>query len=308
MNFIHKSIDRLYAVLSIGLLVISTTLCFIPVLFLGLLKLIPNPKWKIICTKQVDLIAIGWNDINNAYLSRIYSPQWEITGLENLRFNNWYLIIANHQSWLDIVVLQYLFNRKIPVLKFFLKSQLKWIPLLGFSWWAMGFPFMKRYTKEYLAKKPHKKGDDLHATRKATEIFKNIPSSVMNFVEGTRFAPQKKEEQQSPYQNLLKPRAGGLSYVVGTMGEQFNCLLDVSIVYPTKMPTLWNFLCRKIDSIKVHIRQITIPVEFTNAALVQDEQTQIEFRNWLNTHWLEKDHIITQLKKGEPHDLVTSLN
>lgn len=290
-----QSGGQLYGIIAILVLTITTTLGFIPILFIGLLKLFPNQRWKLFCTQLVDLIASLWSGINNAYINRIQNITWDIVGLENLSRKNWYLVIANHQSWLDIVVLQRLFNRKIPVLKFFIKDQLKWVPLLGFAWWAMGCPFMKRYSQEYLAKKPHKKGKDLQATQKAIELFKHTPAAIMNFVEGTRFSSQKSKHQQSPYQFLLKPKAGGISFVISTMGQQFTSLLDVTIIYPNKKHSLWDFLCRRMNAIKIHIRELPIPKQFLGSSL-QNDEIQAQFRTWLNDSWLEKDKLIASSK------------
>ncbi|KTD25733.1 putative acyltransferase [Legionella lansingensis] len=287
---------QLHGFLAIGILILSTSLGFIPILLLGVLKLFPNRHWQLFCTKMVDVVASWWSAINSAYIKRTQCITWEVDGLENLSRQNSYLVIANHQSWLDIVVLQHLFNRKIPVLKFFIKDQLKWVPLLGFAWWAMGCPFMKRYSKEYLVKNPHKKGKDLLAASKAIELFKHAPATIMSFVEGTRFSMQKSKEQKSPYQFLLKPKAGGLSFVISTMGHQFTSLLDVTIIYSNAKHSLWDFLCRRIDAIKVHIRHLPIPKQFLSPSLIADDKAQEEFRNWLNNSWYEKDRLIASLK------------
>ncbi|HFD2310667.1 TPA: acyltransferase, partial [Legionella pneumophila] len=242
-------------------------------------------------------IATFWCGINNLYVAKAQKIHWEISGLNNLTPKDWYLVVANHQSWLDIVILQRLFNRKIPVLKFFIKDQLKWIPLLGFSWWAMGCPFMKRYSKEYLAKNPHKQGKDIISTRKAIETFKRTPASIMNFVEGTRFTKVKKEQQQSPYNYLLKPKAGGISFIINSMGQQIKSLIDVTIVYAEKNHSLWDFLCKRVKKIKVIIRQLPIPAQFTSANLINDFQAQNAFKEWLNEQWAIKDNLIASLQE-----------
>ncbi|WP_062726173.1 acyltransferase [Legionella pneumophila] len=276
---------------------VSTTLCFIPILFVGLLKLFPNKNWQSLCTRCVDKIATFWCGINNFYVAKAQKIHWEISGLNNLTPKDWYLVVANHQSWLDIVILQRLFNRKIPVLKFFIKDQLKWIPLLGFSWWAMGCPFMKRYSKEYLAKNPHKQGKDIISTRKAIETFKRTPASIMNFVEGTRFTKVKKEQQQSPYNYLLKPKAGGISFIINSMGQQIKSLIDVTIVYAEKNHSLWDFLCKRVKKVKIIIRQLPIPAQFTSANLINDFQAQNAFKEWLNEQWAIKDNLIASLQE-----------
>lgn len=285
-----------YAVLALLVLVITTVLSFLPILFLGVLKLIPNKRWQTSCTRGVEHVATFWSGINNYYVNTIQKTKWEITGAQHLSRKEWYLVVANHQSWLDIVILHRLFNRKIPVLKFFIKDQLKWVPLLGFCWWALGCPFMKRYSKAYLAKKPHKKGKDLVSTLKAIESFKRTPASVMNFVEGTRFTPAKKEQQNSPYEHLLKPKAGGISFIIGSMGQQLSSILDVTIVYSDDKPSLWDFLCQRINTIKINIRHIPIPAHFASLKLINDVDTQNQFKEWLNAQWNEKDKLIAALK------------
>ncbi|CZI47429.1 acyltransferase [Legionella pneumophila] len=288
---------QLHAIAAIFALIVSTTLCFIPILFVGLLKLFPNKNWQSLCTRCVDKIATFWCGINNFYVAKAQKIHWEISGLNNLTPKDWYLVVANHQSWLDIVILQRLFNRKIPVLKFFIKDQLKWIPLLGFSWWAMGCPFMKRYSKEYLAKNPHKQGKDIISTRKAIETFKRTPASIMNFVEGTRFTKVKKEQQQSPYNYLLKPKAGGISFIINSMGQQIKSLIDVTIVYAEKNHSLWDFLCKRVKKVKIIIRQLPIPAQFTSANLINDFQAQNAFKEWLNEQWAIKDNLIASLQE-----------
>ena len=296
MSILKQSIGKLHAILAIFVLILSTAIGSIPILLVGILKLYPNQRWNVFCTKIVDKIATLWSDANNIYLNKFHPARWDITGMDHFNPQQWYLVVANHQSWLDIVILQRLFNRKIPILKFFIKDQLKWIPLLGFSWWAMGCPFMKRYSQDYLAKNPHKKGKDLLATKKALKLFKKTPATIMSFVEGTRYTPQKKLQQKSPYQHLLKPKAGGVGFVIDAMSKQITQLLDVTIVYPHQQNSLWNFLCRDVNSVRIHIRQLPIPQKFLNSPLLDDESTQAEFREWLNQQWSEKDHLMDMMK------------
>lgn len=297
MNNRKKTGGQFHAIVALLFLLSTTTICFIPILFIGLLKLIPNKRWQSRCTRCIDAIAIFWCSINNYYIDNIQKFKCNVSGFTNLDPKDWYLVVANHQSWLDIVILQRLFNRKIPVLKFFIKDQLKWIPLLGFSWWAMGCPFMKRYSKEYLLKNPHKKGQDIRATYKAIETFKKTPASIMNFVEGTRFTAAKKTLQNSPYTHLLKPKAGGISFIISSMGQQISSLLDVTIVYSEKKHSLWDFLCKRVESVTINVKKIPIPAEFTSLKLLEDSQIQTNFKNWLNQHWAEKDNLIASLQE-----------
>ncbi|MFI4963189.1 MAG: acyltransferase [Legionellales bacterium] len=296
MQTTKKTGGQVYAILAILLLIVTTTLGSIPIFVIGLMKLFPVKKWQDLCTRSIDAVVTMWLDFNNMYIKSLKNIQWDISGLNDFNSKEWYLVIANHQSWLDIVILQQVFNRKIPVLKFFIKDQLKWIPLLGFSWWAMGCPFMKRYSKEYLAKNPHKKGNDLIATQKAIEGFKRTPAAVMSFIEGTRFTPEKKRQQNSPHTYLLKPKAGGISFILSAMGSQLTSVLDVTIIYPQQQHSLWDFLSRRVDSIKVIIRQLPIPKEFTSIQVIEDSNTQNDFKEWLNQQWTTKDCLIASAK------------
>lgn len=285
--------NTLSAIFSIALLIINTTLCFIPIFIIGMAKLLPIEPWQIRCMKAVDKIVAFWIMFNNAYLNQTQSLEWQIEGMEHVTANNWYLVIANHQSWLDIVVLQRIFNRRIPVLKFFMKSQLRWIPVLGFCWWAMGCPFMKRYSSSYLKKHPHKKGKDLLTTQKACKNFNKVPVSITNFIEGSRFSAEKKLTQQSPYKHLLKPKAGGIAFVLNAMDQKVNTLIDVTIIYPQGRNSLWDFLCHRVNKIRVHINTVNVPSKFIQANY--GNLLTEEFKQWVNEYWQQKDQLIETL-------------
>jgi 1-acyl-sn-glycerol-3-phosphate acyltransferase len=166
----------------------------------------------------------------------------DAVGFEALRDDGHYLVLANHQSWVDIVVLQTVLNRRIPFLRFFLKSELIWVPFLGLAWWALDFPFMKRYSRRTLARNPELAGKDIEATRRACEKFKGMPVSVMNFVEGTRFTAAKHGRQSPPYRHLLKPKAGGVAFVMDAMGSALHSVVDATIAYPAGIPTMLDLL------------------------------------------------------------------
>jgi 1-acyl-sn-glycerol-3-phosphate acyltransferase len=211
------------------------------------------------------------------------------------------LVISNHQSWVDILVLQRIFNHKIPFLKFFLKKELIWVPFLGLAWWALDFPFMQRHSKTYLAKNPHQKGKDMETTRKACEKFRYKPVSIMNFVEGTRKTDDKHKRQGGSFKHLLKPKAGGVAFVLSAMGEQLHKLLDVTIYYPHGAPSFWDFVCGKVKEIHVDIKVLSIEELMASDAFAMDyfdnPAQRARFQQWLNTLWQEKDRTLDQLSK-----------
>jgi 1-acyl-sn-glycerol-3-phosphate acyltransferase len=222
--------------------------------------------------------------------------QWDIEGLNDLHYKGWYLVNANHQSWVDIFILQRALNRRIPLLKFFLKQELIKVPVMGMAWWALDFPFMRRYSKKFLEKNPHMRGKDLETTQKSCEKFSTMPTSVMNFLEGTRFNEKKHSEQQSPYRYLLKPKAGGIAFVLNAMGQHFDAILNVTIYYPNGIPSFWDFLCGRMTKVVIRMNKIQIPQHFISKNYQEDPEFRQEFQQWVAQMWEDKDQQLDNLQ------------
>ena len=240
-------------------------------------------------------IAEHWIAGNVFWMKLTQKTIWDVQGLDNLNYRGWYLVVSNHQSWADIFVLQKLLNRRIPLMKFFLKRELIWVPLMGLAWWALDFPFLRRHSAEYLKKHPEQKGKDFETTRKACEKFTRIPTSVMNFLEGTRFTAAKQDKQDQPYQYLLKPKAGGIALALSVLGDKFHSLLNITIVYPDGIPTFWGFLCGKVRRVVVRISSLDIPPQFLHGDYEEDKEFQAAFQQWVQDLWKEKDAQIAAL-------------
>jgi len=241
-------------------------------------------------------IAEQWIAVNGFLFAAFTPTQWEIEGRDGLQPGGWYLVLSNHQSWVDIPVLQKTFNRRIPFLRFFLKKQLIWVPVLGLAWWALDFPFMQRHSKATLELHPELRSQDKEATRKACERFRESPVSVMNFVEGTRFRAHKHEQQRSPFAHLLRPRAGGVAFVLETMGEMLQGIVDVTIFYPGGQPTMIDLLAGRVRQIRVRVRQLPIPPEFLGGDYENDADFRARFQGWMSALWAEKDALITRMQ------------
>ena len=290
---------QLKSILSILLYTINTIVLTTPLIFISFFKfIIPVAGVIIILDKILISIATLWIGINS-FNSRLFCQlEWDIRGLEKLEKTQWYLILANHQSWVDILALQTTLNQRIPMLKFFLKKELIWVPFLGLAWWALDFPFMKRYSKAQIEAKPHLKGKDLESTKKACEKFKHTPVSIINFVEGTRFTPHKKARQKSnTFTHLLNPKAGGVAFVLGSMGEYLNKIIDVTIVYPGKTPTFWEYISGGAKKIIIDFEVMDITDSLTGDYF-NDPEYKKYFFNYLNELWQKKDEKIKALKKG----------
>jgi 1-acyl-sn-glycerol-3-phosphate acyltransferase len=291
----HTLLETVRGSLSLMLYILNTVFWCIPLFVLAAAKaVVPLEFWMRRCSRMLNGIAENWIWVNNQNQKLVGKTRWDIQGMETLGRTEWYLVLANHQSWVDILVLQRIFHRRIPFLKFFIKKELLWFPLLGQAWWAMDFPFVKRYTKSYLQKKPHLTGKDFEITRKACQKFKKIPVSIMNFVEGTRFTNEKHLRQQSPYAHLLRPKAGGIAFVLDSMGKQIHRVLDVTIVYPDGVSSFWALLCGKIRQIKVSVRSLPVDPELVGD-YAHDGQFRAGLQRWLNNIWAEKSRHIEEM-------------
>lgn len=286
-------------VITITLMALNVVACCSLLFVVALLKLlVPVPAWRRWTSRAMTAIAEGWIGTNNAIFRMMGAMPLDTRGLEGLSIREWYLVVSNHRSWVDILVLQAVFNRRIPFLKFFLKQQLIWVPFLGIAWWALDFPFMRRYTSAYLARHPEHRGKDLDATRRACEKFRLIPTSVMNFVEGTRYTPQKHATMKSPYRHLLQPRAGGVSFVLSAMGGMLHSMLDVTIAYTTGAPTLWDICCGRVGTVIVDVRRRPIDEWMSTGDYMNDPAFRERFQGWLGGIWAAKDVLLGQLLPG----------
>ena len=293
LSFLPAPLIGLLASLLLGL----NSLFWVPLLLLfALLKLVlPSTALRRRLDPLLVRIAEAWIACNSGWMALTQKVDWDVQGISGLDPQGWYLVNCNHQTWADILVLQHLLTRRIPLLKFFLKRQLLWVPVMGLAWWALDFPFMRRHREEVLARHPELRGKDQQATRLACEKFALIPTSVMNFCEGTRFTPLKRQLQQSPYRHLLKPKAGGIALALNVMGDRFRAILDVTIVYPDGAPDFPAFLCGRMRRVRVRVRTLPVPRHLARGDYAADPAVREAFQQWLQCIWRDKDEQIARL-------------
>ncbi|MEJ6521198.1 acyltransferase [Shewanella bicestrii] len=283
-------------VLSLSLLIINTALWGTLVCLGGLVKmLMPAQSARNAVTALMNRFMWAWATCNGGILYLIAKIEWDVQGLESLNKNSWYLLISNHLSGFDIAAQTYLLRNHIPMLKFFLKKELIYVPIMGLGCWALDMPFMDRTSPAKLKKNPKLKGKDLATTRRACEKFKNMPTSIINYVEGSRFTEDKRQRQDSPYRHLLRPKAGGIAFTLSAMGEQFTNLLDVTLVYPDAPDdVLFGVMNGKVRKIVVRVRALPVPQVDATRYFAESEY-RVEFQRWLNQIWVEKDEQIDSL-------------
>ncbi len=291
--------NHLRAVLVTAIFSITIIMISVPVVVLGLVKLlIPVTALRRAIDRLLDSASNLWITFNTWQQEHTLPTQVEVDGLGNLSRAEWYMLIANHQSWPDILVLVRAFNARIPGVKFFFKRSLLWVPVLGLALWGLDFPSMRRYSKAKLERHPELKGKDIEQTRKACERFRHHPVTIINFLEGTRFTETKHTQLQSPYRHLLPPKAGGLAFTLAAMGGQLHRLLDVTIYYPEGIPTYWEYACGRVKRIRVHIRQLPIPPELIGD-YSEDAAFRARFQLWVNQLWQEKDELLHAMMAEE---------
>lgn len=269
-------------ILAANILVIFSTM--MPFALVKLL--LPPAPVRRAMDRVLNALAQTWIAVNGWWMSLVQEIDWQVSGLEGLQQRAWYLVSSNHQTWVDILVLQKVFAGRIPFLKFFLKRELMYVPFMGLAWWALDFPFMRRSGggRDF--------AKDLSATRKSCERFRMIPTSVINFLEGTRRTEAKHAAQQSPYQHLLKPKVGGLAMALAVMGDRFNSYLDVTIVYPKGVPMFWDLLCGRLEQVVVRVRELPIPATLAQGNYAADPGYRRELQTWVQGVWEEKDRFI----------------
>ena len=254
-------------------------------------------KSLVVLKERMDKIIWWWTGGNRWMIKKLdlISPNIDWKSEEEASSRNWYLVISNHQSWTDIILLQSYLYGHLPPLKFFTKQQLIWVPGIGLAMYVLGFPYVKRVTKAQIKTNPKLRNADRDNIKQACEGFKNHPTSILNFLEGTRRTPSKQIAQSSEFQHLLKPKIGGIEYVIKDMGDYLHKLIDVTIVYPDGTPSFWEFLSGQCKSVEFIVNHYDIPQE----VLVDDDiERRSALANWIKSIWLSKDRLIDDLLRS----------
>ena len=294
----HPLLKKITKGLTVGTVITGSTFFHgPPVLALGLTKLLKQ-------SRKVDetniQITNSWLSVNNWLIDHVLpNTQWDISIDEDLQLSmqGRYLMTCNHQSWVDTTVNQYFGLTRMPLTRFFTKWELIFIPFVGQAFKILGFPMMKRHSKAQIAKKPELKDRDMEEARKACQQLLSQPFTLLNYLEGTRFTKEKHDQQQSPYQHLLKPKAGGLALALNILGDQIDALVDMTIVYPDGVPGYSEFWLGEVPRIAVNLRKINIPDWVLGGNYEDDAEYRERFQQWVHELWLEKDQLIESMQQ-----------
>ncbi|NVK23999.1 MAG: acyltransferase [Gammaproteobacteria bacterium] len=281
--------------ITVPLFLTITAVVSTSIFILGIFKLLlPIKPITVVLNFVINIIWRGWA-LGNLFAMNLTNPiDWQIDCPDKLNKKSWYLLICNHVSWVDIMVLTQLALNRLPSPKFFLKDELKRVPFVGMAAWAMDMPFMKRFSRGYLEKHPEMKGKDIERTKKSCEKFKNIPTTIINFVEGTRFTSTKKAKQDSQFNKLLNPRAGGIAFTLSAMGHLFSGVLNVTLNYPDNAEPAKDILLGRMKRIQVNVELMQVEQDVIGDYF-SDAEFKSRFQVWLNDIWLKKDKLLNQL-------------
>lgn len=295
---LNKLPSNLVAVICFILLSLNVISHATQLVFLALVRLAAPAHHAKRFSALAERIYCNFIKINGAIFELTNNIDWQINWPDDLSKKESYLVISNHMSWVDIIFVMQLLAAKAPAPRFFLKQQLIWVPFIGIGAWALDMPFMRRYSKETIARHPHLKGKDIETTRQACEKFKDHPTTVVNFVEGTRNTPKKHQQQNSPYQHLLRPKAGGIAFTLATMGQQFDKVIHIDLVYPQRQQgsLVHQLLTGKLGKVMVNVTTEPVAEELIGD-YANDAAYRIRFQRWLNATWREKDRRIDALLK-----------
>jgi len=268
------------------LLFFNLCLWGVPLMVMSLSKFFVRGPKRAPIIRFLARIGERWVAGNNSIFDTMLSTQWEIEGIEGTRYDGHYLIISNHVSWVDIFALFRAFHGHAAFIRFFLKRELIWMPIVGQACWALEFPFMRRYTPEHLERHPEKRGTDLETTRRLCRRYRRVPMAILNFVEGTRFSREKHAEQESPYRHLLRPRIGGISFVLASLGDQLDAIFDVTLAYPKSDVTMWEFVTDRVPRVIVRARRLDVTPELI------DPNAREYLKEWIDDLWRHKDTML----------------
>lgn len=296
--------NMLRGILASLLLVLNTVAGCTPLYLMGAIRPLLKPDAQRNLRQRMDGIIDFWVANNRRVFQALKLTRLELiwdeapAGLaednRELSPERWYLVVSNHQSWTDIIILQNALWGRIPPIKFFTKRQLIWVPFLGIAMWLLGFPYVRRMSREQIAANPQLAEIDRQATQRACGTFRDHPTTVLNFLEGTRFTTEKHTAQASRFRHLLNPKIGGLTYVIDGLRDELHMLLDITIVYQGEVPSFWDMLQGRCPDVQVLIQRRPLPAALRKRAGADETREQIAA--WVETIWTEKDRRLNGLE------------
>lgn len=281
---------------SASVIVANSMISAVPLYTAGLAKVAFGSQWG---DRAIIDIATHWIQVNNTLIDKVLpTKHWQISLPTGLKPDGKYLLICNHQSWVDTSIIQYVSQDILPITRFFAKHELLYIPIVGQTFYLLDFPMMKRHSKQQILKNPSLANRDLQEAKRACQLLQDKPFVLLNYLEGTRFTHQKHQQQHSPYRHLLTPKAGGFALAISSLGDKIDGILDMTIVYPDGVPKYQHLWQGKLTRLGVDIRPLSMD-EKLFVALKNGEYNKAVIKTqlfeWLDKVWQAKDDRIDEM-------------
>ncbi len=287
--------SNLKGVIHFIFIIIELTVGFTTITIANLPRPFVSQKLKISLARMSNHISdwtiLGFKVIMNFF----HNNKMEVIYEDTFDRNDWCLGLANHQSWADILLILSASNYMMPNIRFFMKKELSWIPFIYLANKNLNMPFVNRHSKKQIIKNPNLRLQDYENTIKSCKRLKRAPSTIFSYAEGTRFTPEKHKDQNSSYKNLLEPKIGGLATALSALPES-KYLIDFTLVYKTDRRSAWAFLKGDMADVKILVKKFKIPESLKNKSYLDDNEYRIEFKNWIEDIWCQKDKSIESLK------------
>ncbi len=244
------------------------------------------------CYRSSIIIARVWGNLMRWLLMKTISTDIQISG-DQPDPNATYLLIANHQSWIDILMIMVALGPGTTLPRFFMKWQLIYVPVIGSCAFALDFPIMRRYTQEDIKKKPELKHRDFNYAQRVLSRHPDQPCIVVNFAEGTRFTKEKHVRNKSPYRHLLKPKVAGPQLTLNSLHDRLDGIVDITLCYRNSRLGLWSLLSGTIPLISIHREVLEIPARLKKTPEKLSDFK--DFRGFMNERWALKDALLDQM-------------
>lgn len=263
---------HLTAAAILGAITTNLVLWIVPLVLLTLARaLAPAPGFRTACTRTIDHIYRLAVHVDSFLLQRTLGIDIRIHGDRPVDSRQTCIVVSNHRSWFDILLLQHTITGQGPILKFLIKRELVWVPVVGWICLALDFPRLER------GRRAGGRERDLNSVVAATVGLRDSPGALVSFAEGTRFTRRKHQERGSDFRHLLNPRAGGLTVMLEELPDV--PVIDVTIIYSTDDISFWRCLAGELKSVDLIL----------NACHANDIA---DVREWLNERWRAKDELI----------------
>lgn len=295
-DFIKRGIFFVIGFLSFLYITLNLTFWIVPVAVCAVCKpLMPFAWVKKTTTGVINRIYHLAVSVNDWLFFSILQNNIDFNGKEELAENQNYLVLANHRSWVDILVLQSLLNKRGGPIQFIVKRELILMPLIGLICWAYGYPFVRRASLKSSQKNILKTEKDFNRIGDNFDKESGFFLCLINFVEGTRFSPVKFKKFSSRYRHLLNPRVGGLHYILKNYGEKLHVILDFTIAYECAEPIFWKFLAGRCKRIRIDLQKIPMAVLIKNLGTTFSDIEVLQVAAWIKGLWKEKDAKIERM-------------